>query len=88
VASSIAATASATLFVGIDSDEHLHKIARTSVSVGPLPLAREGHSYSFGCSAPIPLSSHSAPFSTAGRKPRTSQPTLCGRQEVRERSLN
>ena len=34
--------------------------ACTSVSVGALPLAREGHS-DFGSSAPIPLSSHSAP---------------------------
>ena len=34
-------------FVGIDPDQDLHKTfmsARTSVSVEPLPLAREGHS--------------------------------------------
>jgi hypothetical protein len=43
-----------------DRDQDLHENARTSVSVGPHPLAREGHS-DFGCSSPIPLSSHSAP---------------------------
>ena len=43
----------------LDPDEDLHKSARTSVSIGPMPLAREGHS-DFGCLSPIPLSSHSA----------------------------
>ena len=48
------------------------------------------------CAKDIPTSvlcSHTSfeslrpPRAPAGRKPRTSQPTLCGRQEVRERSL-
>jgi hypothetical protein len=37
--------------------------------------------------AHIPLLSHFARRAPAGRKPRTSQPTSRGRQEVRERSL-
>ena len=60
--------------------------ARTSVPVGPLPLACAKDIPTSG-PAPIPLLSHSARRALAGREPRTSQPISHGRQEVSERSL-
>jgi hypothetical protein len=48
---------------------------------------REGHSYYFVPGTYLFRVTAPAAFSTAGRKPRTSQPITRGRQEVRERSL-
>ena len=49
--------------------------ARTSVSVEPLPFAREGHS-DFGRCSHTSFESLRTPRHSAGRKPRTSQPVL------------
>ena len=76
--------------MGINPDEHLHENARTSVSIGPSRTfatigSREGHSStSCGAHTSFEFTPRRAPV---GRKPRTSQPTSSGRQEVRERSL-
>ena len=53
---------------------------------GPLSHRRERRTFRLRA-AHIPLLSHSAHRAPAGRKPRTSQPTSHGRQEIRERSL-
>jgi hypothetical protein len=87
VASSIAATANDALWGSTP--------IKTSIMRAYLRFGRT--CVPSACTEDIPTSSpcsHTSfeplrvPFSTAGREPRTSQPTSCGRQEVRERSLD
>jgi hypothetical protein len=85
VASSTAATATDALWGSTPISTF--SCARTSVSVGPSPPSTRAKDIPSSCRAHTSFESLRTPFSTAGRKPRTSQPTLCGRQEVRERSL-
>jgi hypothetical protein len=70
-ASSTAATATDALWGSTPIKTFMS--ARTSVSVEPLPLAREGHS-DFGPCSHTSFESLRTPRSPAGREPRTSQP--------------
>src|SRR5215216_6939762 len=70
----------------MDPDQDLHERAPPFPSDLCAMGVREGHS-DFGFCSHTSFESLRAPRAPAGRKPRTSQPTLCGRQEVRERSL-
>jgi hypothetical protein len=71
VASSSAATANDALW----GSTPMSTFMRTSVSVGPLPSSRGGHS-DFGRCSHTSFESLRTPRAPEGRKPRTSQPVL------------
>jgi hypothetical protein len=73
-------------FVGIDPDQDLHERRHLRFGRISLPVACAEDIPTSGPAA-IPLLSHSARRTPAGRKPRTGQPISHGRQEVGERSL-